>query len=142
MKDWLACAHLNVGVPRWLTAATIALGIIFSVWLCLVIPSAAPKQKIKSLVIKTHKVSNLLIHKIIVLLHLTKNRVYRILAKFSKKHFDWGDFIKQSFNKSIKNTLNMKIMEIIKKTAGKRFTLYRTKKSTNIKGMRALKVHY
>jgi len=57
LKDWLACAHLNVGVPRWLTAATIALGIIFSVWLCLVIPSAAPKQKIKSLVIKTHKLS-------------------------------------------------------------------------------------
>jgi len=57
LKDWLACAHLNVGVPRWLTAATIALGIIFSVWLCLVIPSAAPKQKIKSLVIKTQKLS-------------------------------------------------------------------------------------
>jgi hypothetical protein len=57
LKDWLACAHLNVGVPRWLTAATIALGIIFSVWLCLVIPSAAPKQKIKSLVIRTQKLS-------------------------------------------------------------------------------------
>jgi len=57
LKDWLACAHLNVGVPRWLTAATIALGIIFSVWLCLVIPSAAPKRKIKNLVIKTQKLS-------------------------------------------------------------------------------------
>eukprot|EP00088_Acartia_fossae_P017180 TRINITY_DN1972_c0_g1_i5.p1 TRINITY_DN1972_c0_g1~~TRINITY_DN1972_c0_g1_i5.p1 ORF type:complete len:669 (-),score=235.64 TRINITY_DN1972_c0_g1_i5:725-2731(-) len=57
LKDWLACTHLNVGMPRWLTAATIALGIIFSVWLCLVIPSAAPKQKIKSLVIRTQKLS-------------------------------------------------------------------------------------
>merc|ERR1712128_397382 len=51
-SDWVACLHAKVGVPRWLTAATISLGIVFSVWLCLVIPSAAPKQKIKALVIK------------------------------------------------------------------------------------------
>lgn len=51
-SDWVACLHQRVGVPRWLTAATISLGIIFSVWLCLVIPSAAPKQKLRALVIK------------------------------------------------------------------------------------------
>merc|ERR1711983_309204 len=56
-SDWVSCLHAKVGVPRWLTAATIALGIIFSVWLCLVIPSAAPKRKIKNLVIKTQKLS-------------------------------------------------------------------------------------
>jgi len=50
--DWVACLHAQTGIPRWLTAATISLGIIFSVWLCLVIPSAAPKHKIKALVIK------------------------------------------------------------------------------------------
>merc|ERR1712203_1081522 len=52
-----ACLHARVGVPRWLTAATISLGIVFSVWLCLVIPSAAPKQRIRALVIKTEKPS-------------------------------------------------------------------------------------
>merc|ERR1719495_1313520 len=46
-SDWVACLHARVGVPRWLTAATISLGIVFSVWLCLVIPSAAPKQRIR-----------------------------------------------------------------------------------------------
>ena len=35
----------------------ISLGIVFSVWLCLVIPSAAPKQRIRALVIKTEKPS-------------------------------------------------------------------------------------
>merc|ERR1712106_44923 len=40
-SDWVACLHAKVGVPRWLTAATISLGIVFSVWLCLVIPSSA-----------------------------------------------------------------------------------------------------
>merc|ERR1712165_271045 len=43
-SDWVACLHARVGVPRWLTAATISLGIVFSVWLCLVIPSAAPAK--------------------------------------------------------------------------------------------------
>merc|ERR1719308_160907 len=56
-SDWVACLHAKVGVPRWLTAATISLGIVFSVWLCLVIPSAAPKQRIRALVIKTEKPS-------------------------------------------------------------------------------------
>merc|ERR1719209_279645 len=44
-SDWVACLHAKVGVPRWLTAATISLGIVFSVWLCLVIPSSAAKAK-------------------------------------------------------------------------------------------------
>merc|ERR1719365_568018 len=48
-SDWVACLHARAGVPRWLTAATISLGIVFSVWLCLVIPSAAPKQRIRAL---------------------------------------------------------------------------------------------
>merc|ERR1712172_188936 len=56
-SDWVACLHARVGVPRWLTAATISLGIVFAVWLCLVIPSAAPKQRIRALVIKTEKPS-------------------------------------------------------------------------------------
>jgi len=56
-SDWVACLHARVGVPRWLTAATISLGIVFSVWLCLVIPSAAPKQRIRALVIRTEKPS-------------------------------------------------------------------------------------
>merc|ERR1719348_2726943 len=51
-SDWVACLHAQTGIPRWLTAATISLGIIFSVWLCLVIPSSAPKHKLKALVIK------------------------------------------------------------------------------------------
>ena len=46
-----------MGVPRWLTAATISLGIIFSIWLCLVIPSTAPKRKVKTLFIKGEKPS-------------------------------------------------------------------------------------
>jgi len=56
-SDWVACLHARVGVPRWLTAATISLGIVFSVWLCLVIPSAAPKQRMRALVIRTEKPS-------------------------------------------------------------------------------------
>merc|ERR1719510_2279895 len=56
-SDWVACLHQRVGVPRWLTAATISLGIVFSVWLCLVIPSSAPKQRLRTLVIKTEKPS-------------------------------------------------------------------------------------
>merc|ERR1712071_33208 len=54
-SDWVACLHARVGVPRWLTAATISLGIVFSVWLCLVIPSAAPKQRIRALVTRTEQ---------------------------------------------------------------------------------------
>merc|ERR1711962_1454470 len=56
-SDWVACLHAKVGVPRWLTAATISLGIVFSVWLCLVIPSSAPKQRLRALVIRTEKPS-------------------------------------------------------------------------------------
>merc|ERR1719245_2406004 len=56
-SDWVSCLHAKVGVPRWLTAATISLGIIFSIWLCLVIPSTAPKRKMKTLLIKGEKPS-------------------------------------------------------------------------------------
>merc|ERR1740137_349219 len=56
-SDWVACLHAKVGVPRWLTAATISLGIVFSVWLGLVIPSSAPKQRLRALVIKAEKPS-------------------------------------------------------------------------------------
>jgi len=56
-SDWVSCLHAKVGVPRWLTAATISLGIIFSLWLCLVIPSTAPKRKVKTLFIKGEKPS-------------------------------------------------------------------------------------
>merc|ERR1711874_492863 len=56
-SDWASCLHTKVGVPRWLTAATISLGIIFSIWLCLVIPSTAPKRKVKTLLIKGEKPS-------------------------------------------------------------------------------------
>ena len=51
-SDWVACVHARLGVPRWLTAATISLGIIFSVWLCLVIPSSAPKQRLRALIVR------------------------------------------------------------------------------------------
>ena len=57
-SDWVSCLHAKVGVPRWLTAATISLGIIFSIWLCLVIPSTAPKRKVKTLLIKGEKPSS------------------------------------------------------------------------------------
>merc|ERR1719361_591835 len=56
-SDWVSCLHAKVGVPRWLTAATISLGIIFSIWLCLIIPSTAPKRKVKTLFIKGEKPS-------------------------------------------------------------------------------------
>jgi len=41
-----------MGVPRWLTAATICLAVIFIIWLCLVIPANAPKQRIKMTKVK------------------------------------------------------------------------------------------
>lgn len=56
-SDWVACVHIRLGAPRWLTAATIALGIIFSVWLCLVIPTAAPKRRFRNLIIRKEKLS-------------------------------------------------------------------------------------
>lgn len=46
-SDWVSCLHHQMGLPRWLTAATISLGIVFVIWLCLVIPQNAPKQKMK-----------------------------------------------------------------------------------------------
>lgn len=46
-SDWMTCLHIRMGLPRWLTAATISLGIVFIIWLCLVIPQNAPKQKVK-----------------------------------------------------------------------------------------------
>ena len=33
--------------PRWLTVATIALSVVFIIWLCLVIPNNAPKQRVR-----------------------------------------------------------------------------------------------
>ncbi|TRY74714.1 hypothetical protein TCAL_09182 [Tigriopus californicus] len=46
-SDWVSCLHMRMGLPRWLTAATISLGIVFIIWLCLVIPHSAPKQRVK-----------------------------------------------------------------------------------------------
>ena len=46
-SDWVSCLHARMGMPRWLSAATISLAIIFVIWLCLVIPQNAPKQKVK-----------------------------------------------------------------------------------------------
>ncbi len=36
-----------MGLPRWLTAATVSLGVVFAIWLCLVIPHSAPKQRVR-----------------------------------------------------------------------------------------------
>jgi len=46
-SDWVSCLHTRLGLPRWLMAATVCLGIIFTLWICLVIPSNAPKQRVK-----------------------------------------------------------------------------------------------
>jgi len=54
-SDWMSCLHWRVGMPRWLTAATVTLGIIFALWLCLVIPSNAPKQKLAKKMTKAEK---------------------------------------------------------------------------------------
>lgn len=45
--DWFTCLHIKMGVPNWLLVATVALGVIFTLWLCLAIPSSAPRQKIR-----------------------------------------------------------------------------------------------
>ena len=47
-SDWASCLHFKLGVPRWVMTTSICLGIIFLLWLCLVIPSNAPKQRVKS----------------------------------------------------------------------------------------------
>jgi len=46
-NEWFNCLHIRMGVPNWLLVATVALGVIFTLWLCLVIPSNAPKQKVR-----------------------------------------------------------------------------------------------
>jgi len=43
----VSCLHVRMGLPRWLMAATVALGVVFIIWLCLVIPQNAPKQRVK-----------------------------------------------------------------------------------------------
>merc|ERR1712226_662244 len=46
-SDWVPCLHTRLGLPRWLMAATVCLGIIFTLWICLVIPANAPKQRVR-----------------------------------------------------------------------------------------------
>lgn len=47
-SDLVSCIHHRMRTPRWLTVATICLSIIFIIWLCLVIPSNAPKQRVNN----------------------------------------------------------------------------------------------
>ena len=83
-----------MGVPRWLTAATISLGIIFSLWLCLVIPSTAPKRKkVKTVFIKGEKPSAAL------------NKAVEVAAKAKAKEaeaagFSPGDYMVAVINVS------------------------------------------
>ena len=46
-SDWFSCLHVRMGVPNWLLVSSVALGVIFTLWLCLVIPTNAPKQKVR-----------------------------------------------------------------------------------------------
>lgn len=46
-SDVFSCLHHRMRVPRWLSIASISLCIIFIIWLCLIIPQNAPKQKVK-----------------------------------------------------------------------------------------------
>lgn len=46
-SDWLSCLHVRMGLPNWLLAATVAMGVLFTLWICLMIPSNAPKQKVR-----------------------------------------------------------------------------------------------
>jgi len=46
-SEWVSCLHLRMGLPRWLTAVTLSLGVVFIIWLCLVIPQNAPRQRIR-----------------------------------------------------------------------------------------------
>merc|ERR1712117_17294 len=92
-SDWVSCLHAKVGVPRWLTAATISLGIIFSLWLCLVIPSTAPKRKVKTVFIKGEKPSAAL------------NKAVEVAAKAKAKEaeaagFNPGDYMVAVINVS------------------------------------------
>jgi len=45
--DWFNCLHVRMGLPNWLLVSTVSLGVIFTLWLCLVIPSNPPKQKVR-----------------------------------------------------------------------------------------------
>jgi hypothetical protein len=47
-----------MGVPRWLTAATLCLAVIFIIWLCLVIPANAPKQRVKMTKVSRNAIAN------------------------------------------------------------------------------------
>merc|ERR1711997_1391704 len=47
-SDRASCLHFKLGVPRWVMTTSICMGIIFLLWLCLVIPSNAPKQRVKA----------------------------------------------------------------------------------------------
>ena len=38
---------MKLGIPRWVMTTSICMGIIFLLWLCLVIPSNAPKQRVR-----------------------------------------------------------------------------------------------
>jgi len=57
-SDWASCLHFKLGVPRWVMTTSICMGIIFLLWLCLVIPSNAPKQRVKATVVTTPDVIN------------------------------------------------------------------------------------
>lgn len=46
--EWFDCLHVRMGLPNWLLVSTVALGVIFTLWLCLVIPSNPPKQKVRT----------------------------------------------------------------------------------------------
>jgi len=48
-SDWVSCLHRKLNMPRWLMTSTLCLGIIFLLWLCLVIPNNAPKQRVKKM---------------------------------------------------------------------------------------------
>lgn len=47
-SSWVNCLHLKLGMPRWFLTTSICFGIIFLLWLCFVIPSNAPKQRVKA----------------------------------------------------------------------------------------------
>jgi len=46
-SEWVSCLHLRMGLPRWLTAVSLSLGVVFIIWLCLVIPQNAPRQRVR-----------------------------------------------------------------------------------------------
>jgi len=46
-SEWANCLHVRMGVPNWLLVITVAMGVVFTLWLCLIIPSNAPKQRIR-----------------------------------------------------------------------------------------------